>query len=54
MKRDSKIKYRKGILLLSALLVLALPALAGCGPSEEDLQAVDYTPVQRDDWKPAQ
>ena len=51
MKRKLRVTYRKGIFLLSAVLILILPALAGCGPSEEDLQAVDYAPVQRADWE---
>ena len=33
----------------SAILILAL--LAGCGPSPEDLAAVDYTPQPGDDWE---
>jgi CubicO group peptidase (beta-lactamase class C family) len=42
-----------------ALIVLFLSILAGCdssnildtGPSAEELAAVDYTPLQRDDWE---
>jgi len=37
--------------LIFFITALALSLLAGCGPSEEDLQAVNYTPVQRDDWE---
>ena len=28
-----------------------MSALAGCGPSIEDLSAVDYTPLPGDDWE---
>jgi CubicO group peptidase (beta-lactamase class C family) len=31
--------------------ILILLILAGCGPSAKDLEAVDYTPLNRDDWK---
>jgi len=37
------------LIITSALLILS--ALAGCGPSIEDLLAVDYTPLPGDDWK---
>jgi len=38
--------------LLFASGILILSMLAGCGgPSVEDLEAVDYTPLLRDDWK---
>jgi CubicO group peptidase (beta-lactamase class C family) len=33
----------------SAILILTI--LVGCGPSPEDLNAVDYTPLPRDDWE---
>jgi CubicO group peptidase (beta-lactamase class C family) len=36
-------------LLTSAILILAM--LVGCGPSPEDLAAVDYTPLPGDDWE---
>ncbi|MEJ2739671.1 MAG: serine hydrolase, partial [Dehalococcoidia bacterium] len=32
------------------LLILSIAA-AGCGPSARVLEAVNYTPLQRDDWK---
>jgi hypothetical protein len=35
--------------LLTVTLVASL--LTGCGPSAEDLAAVDYTPFIRDDWE---
>jgi CubicO group peptidase (beta-lactamase class C family) len=37
------------LILASALLALAL--LAGCGPSPEELAAVDYTPRPTDEWE---
>ena len=35
---------------LFASVILILSMLAGCGPSPEDLEAVDYTPLPGDDW----
>jgi CubicO group peptidase (beta-lactamase class C family) len=32
-------------------VLLILSMLVGCGPSTEDLKAVDYTPLTGDDWK---
>jgi CubicO group peptidase (beta-lactamase class C family) len=37
------------ILLTSAILVLSM--LTACGPSAEELEAVDYTPLPGDDWR---
>ena len=37
------------LLITSAVLLLSM--LVGCGPSVKDLEAVDYTPLSRDDWK---
>ena len=36
-------------LFTSAIIILTL--LVGCGPSQEDLIAVDYTPLPGDDWE---
>jgi CubicO group peptidase (beta-lactamase class C family) len=36
-------------LFTSAILILTI--LVGCGPSPEDLNAVDYTPLPGDDWE---
>jgi CubicO group peptidase (beta-lactamase class C family) len=33
------------------IMILILTILIGCGPSTEDLEAVDYTPLLRDDWE---
>jgi len=44
-------KWRQQLLLFITSTVLIFSMLAGCGPSIEDLQAVDYTPLPGDDWK---
>lgn len=36
-------------LFTSAILILTM--LVGCGPSQEDIAAVDYTPLPGDDWE---
>jgi CubicO group peptidase (beta-lactamase class C family) len=38
-------------LTLFTSVILVLLILVGCGPSTEDLEAVDYTPLIRDDWE---
>ena len=38
-------------LLLFTGVILILFMLAGCGPSTEELEAVDYTPLPGDDWQ---
>ena len=35
--------------ITSTTLILLM--LVGCGPSTEDLEAVDYTPLPGDDWE---
>ena len=42
---------RQYSLLIIASALLVLSALASCGPTIEDLLAVDYTPLPGDDWK---
>jgi CubicO group peptidase (beta-lactamase class C family) len=37
------------LLITSSILILSI--LVGCEPSPEDLAAVDYTPLPRDDWE---
>ncbi|MHA1937443.1 MAG: serine hydrolase domain-containing protein [Candidatus Thorarchaeota archaeon] len=37
------------LLFTSAILILSM--LVGCGPSNEDLEEVEYTPLIRDDWE---
>jgi CubicO group peptidase (beta-lactamase class C family) len=44
-------KWRQHSFLLFASAILILSMLVGCGPRTEDLQAVKYTPLLRDDWK---
>jgi hypothetical protein len=46
-------KRRHYYLLLVAGVVLVPTLLTGCGPggpSPEELEAVDYTPLAEDDW----
>jgi hypothetical protein len=48
----SKERKRSFPLLTSAILILSilmLSGLVGCGPSAEEYEAVDYTPLVRDD-----
>jgi CubicO group peptidase (beta-lactamase class C family) len=44
-------KRRQSSLLLFTSVILILSMLAGCGPSTEELEAVDYTPLPGDDWQ---
>ena len=37
--------------LLFASVIVILSTLAGCGPSTEELEAVDYAPLPEGDWK---
>jgi CubicO group peptidase (beta-lactamase class C family) len=52
---DEKIKglWLRYSVIIFASVILILPLLTGgCGgPSNEDLEAVDYAPLLRDDWK---
>jgi CubicO group peptidase (beta-lactamase class C family) len=43
--------WRQYSLLVIAIVLLVLSALPSCGPSIEDLLAVDYTPLPGDDWE---
>ena len=43
--------WRQYSLLIIASAFLIVLALANCGPSIEDLLAVDYTPLPGDDWE---
>jgi len=45
----SKRHQHSSFLIIS--VILALSVLVGCGPSTEELEAVDYTPLPGDDWK---
>ncbi|MHA1937439.1 MAG: serine hydrolase domain-containing protein [Candidatus Thorarchaeota archaeon] len=44
-------KRRQDSFLLFTSAILILSVLAGCGPSIEELEAIDYTPLPGDDWK---
>ena len=44
-------KGRQHSRLLFTSVILVLSLLVGCGPSTEDLEAVDYTPLPGDDWE---
>ena len=48
-KKQSEKHLHPIFILISTILVLSL--LAGCGPSAEELAAVDYTPRPSDDWQ---
>jgi CubicO group peptidase (beta-lactamase class C family) len=39
------------LFILITNLILVLSILTGCGPSIEELESVDYTPLSRDDWQ---
>jgi len=43
--------WRQYSLLIITIVLLVMSVLAGCGPSIEDLLAVDYTPLPGDDWE---
>jgi CubicO group peptidase (beta-lactamase class C family) len=47
----SRSKWRQHSFLLITSMILILSMLVGCGPSIEDLEAVEYTPLPGDDWK---
>jgi len=44
-------KWRQHSFLLLTSVILILLTIAGCGPSTEDLEAVEYTPLPGDDWQ---
>ena len=43
--------WRQHSLLFVVITILILFLLVGCGPATEDLEAVDYSPLPRDDWE---
>ncbi len=47
----SKVRQRSFLLFTSVFLILLMLVGCGRGPQTEDLEAVDYTPLIRDDWK---
>ena len=50
-KEKSPTNMRQHAFLLFTSVIIILSMLVGCGPSTEDLEAVDYTPLLGDDWK---
>ena len=50
-KEKNPTKERQYSFLSFTSVILILSTLVGCGPSIEGLEAVDYTPLPRDDWK---
>jgi hypothetical protein len=47
-----KVTKRGGrVFALFAALSLVMSVLASCGPSTQDLQAIKYAPIVRDDWE---
>ena len=47
MKRSTQVQI---YLIKIIVLILILSTGAACGPSKEDLNSIDYTPLVRDDW----
>ena len=47
----SSSKQRQQSLLQFIIMILVILSLGACGSSTEDLEAVDYKPLLRDDWK---
>jgi len=45
----SRGRHHSSLFITSVILILSM--LVGCGPRMENLQALDYTPLRRDDWK---
>jgi CubicO group peptidase (beta-lactamase class C family) len=43
-------EQRQCFLIKFTIAILILSILVACGPSIEDLNAIDYTPLVRDDW----
>jgi len=48
-KREENGRYRSLLTWVGVIVVLSM--LTGCVPSLNDLEAVDYTPLARDDWE---
>jgi CubicO group peptidase (beta-lactamase class C family) len=44
-------KRRQGSFFLFTSAILIISMLVGCGPSTEELEAVEYTPLPGDDWQ---
>lgn len=50
-KKGNLIQRCKHYLLICIGLILVLSILVGCGPSTQELAAVDYAPLPGDDWQ---
>jgi CubicO group peptidase (beta-lactamase class C family) len=50
-KRTARFRRRQHAFPLIASAILILSMLAGCGPSAADLEAIDFTPLVREDWE---
>jgi CubicO group peptidase (beta-lactamase class C family) len=50
-KAQNRSVWRLHAHLLTVFAILLLSLMAGCGPSKADLEAVDYSPLVRDDWE---
>ena len=50
-KAQNRSVWRLHAHLLTVFAILLLSLMAGCGPSKADLEAVDYSPLLRDDWE---
>jgi CubicO group peptidase (beta-lactamase class C family) len=50
-KKKHPIKGHQHSFFFISIVFLILLTLAGCGPSTEGLEAVEYTPIIGDDWK---
>jgi CubicO group peptidase (beta-lactamase class C family) len=49
-KANNQVRWYQYSTLLIACSILMLLLQVGCGPSPEELEAVDYTPLPGDDW----
>jgi len=49
-KEKNPTKWRQHSFLIITIAILILSMLVGCGPSTEELEAVDYSPLTGDDW----
>ena len=50
-RRKSPANLLQRSLFLISSLILVISMLVGCGPSTEELEAVDYSPLPGDDWQ---
>ena len=51
IKEKNPTKKLQHSLLLFSSMILILSILVGCGPSDAELAAIDYTPLPGDDWQ---